>query len=90
MSGLQTIQAVGNGLQVAFDTLSSIASRKGHTVHSVTINVQGTDLSAGVVVGNATVNNRSRRPFKLTVSKGGCGGAGVNVEFMGVTERIAA
>lgn len=36
MSGLQTIQAVGNGLQVAFDTLSSIASRKGHTVHSVT------------------------------------------------------
>lgn len=90
MNGLQTIQAVGNGLQVAFDTLSKIAKRKGHQVHSVTINVGETDLSSGVVVGNVTVNNRSRRPFKLTVVQGGCSGAGVNVEFMGVTEKIAA
>lgn len=90
MSGQQTIQAVGNGLQVAFDTLQGIASRHGHTIHSVTINVGQTDLGAGVIVGNATVNNRSRRPFKLSVSKGGCGGSGVNVEFLGERERIAA
>jgi len=90
MSGLQQIQAVGSGLQVAFDKLSSIASSKGHTIHSVTVNVNGTDLGAGVIVGNATVNNRSRRPFKLTVIKGGCSGAGVQVEFMGEKQKIAA
>jgi hypothetical protein len=88
MSGLQTIQAVGNGLQVAFDKLSSIATSKGHKLHSVTINVEGTDLSAGVIVGNATVNNRSRRNFKLSVIDGGR--SGVQVEFMGEKQKIAA
>jgi hypothetical protein len=80
-----TIRTVGQGLQVAFDTLQGIASGKGHSIHSVTVNVSETDLGAGVIVGNATVNNRSRRPFKLSVV-----GNGVQVEFMGKTEKIAA
>jgi len=85
MSGLQTIQTVGNGLQIAFDKLSSIASSKGHRIHSVTVSVNGTDLGAGVIVGNVTVNNRSRRPFKLAVN-----GSGVQVEFLGEKQKIAA
>jgi len=83
---MNQLQSIGQGLQVAFDTLQGIASRKGHSIQSVTVNVGETDLSAGRIVGNVTVNNRSRRPFKLEVVNG----SGVNVTLLGVTERIAA
>lgn len=82
---MSQLQVIAGGLQTAFNTLSGIASRKGHSISSVTVSVDGTDLSAGTVVGNVTVNNRSRRAFKIVKV---CGG--VQVEFLGVKEKIAA
>lgn len=81
---MSQLQVIAGGLQSAFDTLSNIARRKGHTISSVTVNVNGSDLSSHLA-GNVTVNNRSRRSFKI-VKVGG----GVQVEFLGEKEKIAA
>lgn len=82
---MNQLQVIAGGLQTAFNTLNGIASRKGQSISSVTVSVNGTDLSAGTVVGNVTVNNRSRRGFKIVKVDGG-----VQVEFLGVKEKIAA
>lgn len=81
---MSQLQVITGGLQTAFDTLSNIARRKGHTISSVTVNVNGSDLNSHVS-GNVTVNNRSRRAFKIVKV---CGG--VQIEFLGEKERIAA
>ena len=82
---MSQLQVIAGGLQSAFNVLSGIAGRKGHSISSVTVSVEGTDLGAGTVVGNVTVNNRSRRGFKIVKVDGG-----VQVEFLGVKEKIAA
>lgn len=81
---MSQVQTVASGLQLVFSTLSNIASRKGHSISSVTVNVNGSDLNSHLA-GNVTVNNRSRRSFKIVKV---CGG--VQVEFLGEKEKIAA
>jgi hypothetical protein len=81
---MSQVQTVASGLQLVFSTLSNIASRKGHSISSVTVSVNESDLNSHLS-GNVTVNNRSRRAFKIVKV---CGG--VQVEFLGVKEKIAA
>jgi hypothetical protein len=90
MANLNQVKQVGAALQAAFVTLAGIASDKGHDIKSLTIDVANTNLQTGVINGNFTVRNRSRRAFKLEVQQGGCGAGNVNVTALGVTRRVAA
>ena len=82
---MSQVQQVASGVGRAFEVLSKIARRNGHTISSVTVNVAETNLETGPLSGSVTVKNRSRRAFKIEPCSGG-----VNVTLMGVTEKIAA
>ena len=84
------IKSIGEALGVAYGTLEGIARSKGHRIHTLSVNTGKSNLAAGRIEGNVTVNNRSRRPFSLVVSKSGCSGSKVAITLLGVTETLAA
>ena len=82
---MSNLQDVADGLQTAFNTLAMVAKQKKATVSSVTINLEKTNLSSGVVVGTALVKAKSaknphagRRGFSIKPV-----GSSVQLSFLG-------
>ena len=80
-----TIKNMANALEAAYNTLSNIASDKGHTIRTLSVDVGASNLTQGRIVGTVTVANRSRRAFKLEQN-----GGDTNVTLLGETRKVAA
>lgn len=80
-----TIKNISTALLSAFNVLEAIAGSKGHTIRTLSVDVNRSDVTQGRIVGTVTVANRSRRTFKLVQD-----GATTNITLLGETRKIAA
>ena len=80
-----TIKNISTALLTAYNTLDSIAQSKGHTIRTLSVDVNRSDVTQGLIVGTVTVANRSRRSFKLIHD-----GLTTNITLLGETRKIAA
>lgn len=80
---MKNVELVGAFLSLANDTVQTACKAKGLTASSITVNLAESDLSVGKIVGLVTVDNRSRKPFKVSVN-----GNKVTLEFLG--QKLAA
>lgn len=87
MSSLTNLNIVAAALTLAYSTLDALNSRHGKgSLKSIAINIDGTDLTNGVVKGSVSRSTGDSRTFGLKVKPNGK----VEVRFLDHKTTVSA